>query len=185
MSGRPAKKHPKKGHVLVLRTCEKDGTSYEGFQWPRKGKVEAPDWDPRPECGRGLHGWLRGEGDGGLIIGGEDRLWLVVSVKEADIVDLRGKVKFPQGEVIFCSDRVKATAIIQAAYPDAVVIGGTATAGYKGTATAGVGGTLVLSYWDLRRRVVVGYVGEGGIEANTPYRLDAEHKFVEANPGKT
>ena len=47
---------------------------------------------------------------------------------------------------------------------------GTATAGPYGTATAGIGGTILLRHWDgARRRVLVAYVGENGIEANTPY----------------
>lgn len=44
--------------VLVLRTVNADGTSYNGFQWPLEvGAVaECPDWDPAPKCGNGLHG---------------------------------------------------------------------------------------------------------------------------------
>ena len=49
--------------VLILRVCRKDGSSSRGFKWPTEGVVEAPDWDPRAECGRGLHGWLWGDGD--------------------------------------------------------------------------------------------------------------------------
>jgi hypothetical protein len=32
--------------VLVLRTVNKDLTSYGGFRWPEKGFVSCPDWDP-------------------------------------------------------------------------------------------------------------------------------------------
>ena len=62
---------------------------------------------------------------------------------------------------------------------------GTATAGDGGTATAGDGGVLAIKYWDdvaERIRVALAYVGEGGIEAGKPYRLDAGRKFVEATP---
>ena len=59
---------------------------------------------------------------------------------------------------------------------------GTATAGYRGTATAGTRGTLAIWHWDgKRRRLMVGYVGENGIEPNVPYRLDDEGRFVRAD----
>ena len=51
---------------LILRTCGANMKSHGGFQWPRSGPVSAPDWNPAPECGNGLHGFLRGEGDGSL-----------------------------------------------------------------------------------------------------------------------
>jgi hypothetical protein len=61
---------------------------------------------------------------------------------------------------------------------------GTATAGDRGTATAGDRGTLNIRWWDSkhdRYRMVVGYVGEDGIEANVAYKLDeTTRKFVKA-----
>ena len=52
--------------------------------------------------------------------------------------------------------------------------GGTATAGDGGTATAGYGGTLSLRWWDgSRYRIAIFYVGEDGIEPNTPYRCES------------
>ena len=58
---------------------------------------------------------------------------------------------------------------------------GTATAGYKGTATAGDDGTLIIKRWDGRRwRFCIAYVGEDGIKAGTPYKLDANGHFIEA-----
>jgi len=58
---------------------------------------------------------------------------------------------------------------------------GTATAGESGTATAGKQGVLVLRRWDgARYRLVVGYVGEEGIEAGKYYRLDDAGKIVPA-----
>ncbi|HGE2405671.1 TPA: hypothetical protein ACGJR1_006348, partial [Pseudomonas aeruginosa] len=58
---------------------------------------------------------------------------------------------------------------------------GTATAGYKGTATAGEKGEIRIRYWDEkteRYRTVIGYIGEDGLEPNTHYRLDDNHRFV-------
>jgi hypothetical protein len=49
---------------------------------------------------------------------------------------------------------------------------GTATAGEYGTATAGYGGTLVLKWYEgNRNRLVIGYVGENGIEPNVAYTV--------------
>ena len=134
------------GRSLVLRTSKADGTSRDGFQWPAgtpdaPAPVEAPDWNPEPTCGRGLHGALRGVGNGSLFSWADDALWQVVEVPMASIVDLGGKIKFPAGRVIYAGDRETATALVQRVYPDAAVIGGTATAGDDGTATAGDWGT--------------------------------------------
>ena len=140
---------------LILRTCNANMWSRGGFQWPRSGPVAAPDWNPAPECGNGLHGFLRGEGDGSLADWSSDAVWLVAEVET--FVDLGGKVKFPTAEVIFAGSRLEATALVKARYPDAAVVGanvavedrrvavagdhGTATAGDYGTATAGAWGT--------------------------------------------
>ncbi len=57
---------------------------------------------------------------------------------------------------------------------------GTATAGYRGTATAGYGGTLIITWHDgARSRRAVGYIGEGGIKPDTPYRVNGRGEFVE------
>ncbi len=128
--------------VLCLRTCNADLTSYGGFTWPESGPVEAPDWDPVPECGHGLHGFLYGEGDGSFASWNEDARWLVVAVDPGSIVDLGRKVKFPRGEVVHCGDRYSATRYLSdRGCQGRAIVGGTATAGDGGTATAGDGGT--------------------------------------------
>ena len=130
------------GHALVLRTCAPNLTSYNGFQWPEFGAVEAPDWNPRVECGHGLHGLLWGIGDGSLLNWDADARWLVVDVLAADVVEIGAKVKFPRCEVVFCGARDAAVAMLIAHGADPTrVIAGTATAGYAGTATAGARGT--------------------------------------------
>ena len=57
---------------------------------------------------------------------------------------------------------------------------GTATAGYDGTATAGDDGTIMIWWHDGKRcRMVIGYVGEDGIEPRVGYRVQ-EGKLVRA-----
>ena len=140
-----AKKKP--ATVLVLRTCNADMTAYGGFKWPRRGKVEAPDWKADDTCGHGLHGLLWGAGDGSLLSWAESAKWLVVEVLASNVRtgkgDLIGKCKFPRGTVRYCGDRHGATEYLNAhgLPPGTCVHGGTATAGIRGTATAGDSGT--------------------------------------------
>ena len=158
--------------VLILRTCSAAMTAYGGFRWPESGPVEAPDWNPVPVCGNGLHGALWGEGDGNLLDFDLAARWLVVEVPADSIVDLGGKVKFPRGVVVCCGDRDEATQYMMARAPGRAVIGaivtagdggtatagdgGTATAGDRGTATAGYGGTATAGY---RGTATAGYRG--------------------------
>ena len=138
---------PKKGEVLVLKSLPSSMIAHSDFIWPKSGFVEAPDWEPKKECGNGLHGWKWGVGDADLRCKDDDAVWLVLRVEEAGIIDLTDKVKFPSCHVIFCGDRETAVAIIQHFAPaNTPVIFGTATAGDSGTATAGYSGTATAGY---------------------------------------
>jgi len=142
---------PEVGHVLCLKTVNNDLTAqYNKFKWPEAGECVAPDWQPTQTIGNGLHALLWGAGDGPLLSTDIDAKWLVLSVNESCIIDLKGKVKFPSCEVVFCGSKETAVAIIQHFAPTGTQICygtatagdyGTATAGYKGTATAGDYGT--------------------------------------------
>ncbi len=180
---------------LVLRTCNADLTSHQGFQWPASGPVEAPDWSSEAECGHGLHGLLWGEGGGQLLDWSEDAKWLVVEVDAASTVEIGQKVKFPRGTVIHVGDRKSATEYLLAhgavgkKVTGAIVSsgdGGTSTSGYGGTSTSGDWGTLSIEWWDAAKskwRRCVAEVGENGIEPNQPYRLevvDGKAQWVKA-----
>jgi hypothetical protein len=140
--------------TYMLRTCNADMTSSNGFIWPASGPVECPDWDPIVECGYGLHGLLMGVGAAELLDWSAEARWLVVEIDE--FVDLGDKIKVPHGIVVYAGDRRGATQKIielgadPAVVPGAVVIvgdGGTATAGYRGTAIAGDdGGTATAGH---------------------------------------
>ena len=174
-----------RGDAYVLRTCAADMTSYGGFVWPREGVVEAPDWQPTADCGRGLHGFLWGEGDGSLADWSRDAVWIVSRINEW--IDLDGKVKFPRAEVVFSGSREDATAKIRELGANGAVIGSTLTGGDYSLLTGGDGSILTggdgsilcLSWWDgNRHRIVVAYVGEDGVKADTAYRL-RDGKLVE------
>ena len=168
-------------YALVLRTCDANLQSYNGFQWPESGPVECPDYQPTSECGYGLHGLLWGEGDGSLLNWDQSAKWLVVRVAvDAELIDLEGKVKFRRGEVVHCGDRLSATGyLIERLTRAASVVGAIMTAGDAGTATAGYAGVLQLSFYDSaagRRRIVTLYVGEDGILPNQSYCLGESGK---------
>lgn len=95
--------------MLVLRTCDKDLKSHNGFQWPESGPVEAPDWNSIQMCGNGLHGLANGVGNSDLLCWDLESKWLVVDVPEDTVVNLDGKVKFPRGNVVHCGTRKSAT----------------------------------------------------------------------------
>ena len=87
--------------VLILKCINADGTSYNGFQWPESGSVMAPDWNDRPECGGGLHGWPWGLAMGdGREPDYRDSRWLVLAALPRDVVDISGKCKSRLVEVI-------------------------------------------------------------------------------------
>jgi hypothetical protein len=135
------------GRALVLRTCDENLRSHGGFQWPKSGPVECPDWSPEVKCGNGLHGLLWGEGDGSLLSFDDGTKWMVVEIDPVSAVELSGKIKFPRGVVVFVGDRNSAPAFLQShGGQGRSIVSGTATAGYSGTATAGYRGTATAGY---------------------------------------
>jgi hypothetical protein len=91
--------------TYMLRTCDKNMRAYHGFVWPESGPVSAPDWNPEPVCGGGLHGLLMGIGDISHLSRDSNAKWFVVAVDSGSVVDLTGKVKVPSGNVVYCGDR--------------------------------------------------------------------------------
>jgi len=125
-------------HTYILRTCNADMTAHGGFVWPSSGPVEAPDWDPTPRCGGGLHGLLCGEGDACLLDDyNHNAKWLVVKVPASEIVDLGGKVKFRRGVVIYAGDRDTAVSMIQELCPKARAVAYSINAGGNDSTNTG------------------------------------------------
>ena len=129
---------------FLLKTVHADGAARGGFQWPldEGAEVIAPDWDPTPVCGGGLHGLLNGAGNGGLIDWSTDAVWIVAEIPDGEtVVDLDGKVKVRRCIVRHVGDKTSAPEFLAAHGHTEGVVAGTATAGHRGTATAGYGGT--------------------------------------------
>ncbi len=132
--------------MLGLRTCRKDGTSYNGFKWPLEvgAVIEAPDWNDKPICGGGLHFLPWGEGDAQLLSWNADEsIALIIEPTDDNVVDIDGrKSKCKSARVMFVGTLQDAAGFIFAnGGAGKMICGLTATAGYAGTATAGYAGT--------------------------------------------
>ena len=90
--------------AYCIRSCGPAGESRGDFIWPLDvgAVVACPDWLPTPECGNGLHGLLDGIGDWALIDRGPDRVWQIIGVLRAEVVEIDDcKAKFPRGKVVY------------------------------------------------------------------------------------
>ena len=98
----------------VLKVVRSDLTTRDGFKWGGVGETTvALDWDPTPECGSGLHGWLNGVGDIRCqsISESDDALWLALEV-EGEVVDLGGKVKFEKAKTLYVGTMSEAATVV-------------------------------------------------------------------------
>ena len=128
----------------LLKTVAADGAADGDFVWPLEvgAEVTAPDWDPTPVCGGGLHGLLDGRGNGSLINWSTDAVWIVAEIPDDEtVVDLDGKVKVRRCIVRHVGDKTSAPEFLAAHGHTEGVVYGTATAGVSGAATAGDYGT--------------------------------------------
>lgn len=177
--------------MLFLRTTDKDGRAYGGFQWPMEigAEVVAPDWNPKPVCGGGLHGLLDGLGSSSHLSFDDDAIWWIVDSDDA--VDLDGKHKFERCNVVAFGPRHEVTTRLYSMRPGPFhglcLTGGdgsTLTGGDGSTLTGGDRSTLIFLRWfDGRRRVLVGYVGEDGIKPGAAYRASDDFKsIIEVSP---
>jgi hypothetical protein len=86
--------------ILVLRTSDENLKSHGGFQWPKSGPVECPDWDESARCGNGLHGCSELSHDWDLLNWDVKAKAQIVEVDKSLVVELGGKIKFPRGIVL-------------------------------------------------------------------------------------
>ena len=63
--------------MLFLKSLPANRLAYNKFLWPDQVGViiESTTWDPRPECGGGLHGLIEGQGDTNLLCDDDDAVW--------------------------------------------------------------------------------------------------------------
>jgi len=187
--------------MLILKTVNPDMTAYNGFVWPGVGEtIEAPDWNPSPVYGGGLHGLAWGEGDGIFMLDWEDdAVWIVFEPIDAYGMPSTEEVVAINDEAVKCrrarvlcvgtkDDAIKFLfdngAVGRAVVGAHIAVGddqmaivgdcGQATAGYDGQAVAGVCGQAAAG--DYGRATVSdcgqAVVGEYGV-ANTGFRGQA------------
>ena len=86
-----------------LRKIFKDGIHWK-YTWPLEvGAIAtAPDWNPKSECGGGLHMLPNGIGNYDLL---EGDLWAVVEFDEAEMIVIDGnKAKVPSCKIVYLSE---------------------------------------------------------------------------------
>ena len=150
--------------ALMLKTVNARMESYGGFLWPNSGKVVAPDWNPEPVCGGGLHGLLWGEGGVDHLDFHAEAKWLVCEIDADAAVSIDGdKIKVPECTVVHCGDRASATqylyeraragtviqGLVYAGGNESTVTGGnwsTVTGGNESTVTGGNESTVTGGY---------------------------------------
>jgi hypothetical protein len=92
--------------VLLVKCVNKDGTSYNGFQWPKSGHVKSPNWKPEPNCDTGgLFGWPWAINIGVGKQPDYSGLWIVFAAAAKDVVLIEhGKAKVEEADVVYCGD---------------------------------------------------------------------------------
>ena len=85
---------------LILRKCNYNGYSSRNFYYGNAGDIATcPDWNPKPECGNGLHGLKEGNGNWALLEGDD---WLIIEANDEDVVNIdKDKCKFRTGKILF------------------------------------------------------------------------------------
>ncbi|MGE0362760.1 MAG: hypothetical protein AB7R67_18755, partial [Vicinamibacterales bacterium] len=140
--------------VLGVRFCATDGASSYGFRYPLTvgAVVEAPDWDPTPECGHGLHMWPWGFSVGEGAEPNWSATWLVLGALPADVVGIGGKCKVRRATVRYVGDWQGAAAHVlagQMAWVHAHADGAASATGGRGaaSATGGSGAASATGDW--------------------------------------
>jgi len=110
---------------IFLRSTNLDGSSSRGFVWPREvgAIVEAPDWNPEPVCGYGLHGIKSGLGDWGLMTspGDPSALWWVLGARSDESVSINEeKIKVRRCKVLYFGSFAGAMALVTPAMTRAI-----------------------------------------------------------------
>jgi hypothetical protein len=136
------------GKVLCLKCLNNkrqgmNPKTKEPFQYPESGIVEAPDWNEKPECGGGLHGWPYALGIGSGKVPDYKGIWQVHSVDPKDgIVEITenggGKVKYRKAEIVYSGDSLGAIMFLhphRIKYTELSSNGSASNSGYNGSAS--------------------------------------------------
>lgn len=88
-------------YKYFLKITNPDLTTAYDFQWKKSGLVKCPDWNAKPICGQGLHGfWSDKIEMHALTYDMYDAMFLMIKAPEKLCVNLNGKWKFPYCHVL-------------------------------------------------------------------------------------
>jgi hypothetical protein len=95
----PCQHTDKDGYVLIVKCLNRDGTSHNGFVWPKAGPVENKHWSREPNCeSGGLFGWPFGLGIGDGKDADACAPWLVFRAKPENVIEIGAKCKAVPGD---------------------------------------------------------------------------------------
>jgi hypothetical protein len=91
----------------VLRICNNNLKSRNGFKYKKKGMVYCRDFLKNGCCGNGLHGFLNFKGCPDLIVNIYGlRKYLLIDVEDKDLDVMQTKCKFGKGNVVECHNNL-------------------------------------------------------------------------------
>ena len=141
-----AKHTDENGYVLIVKCLNRDGTSKNGFIWPKSGPVNNPHCSRKADCeSGGLFGWPWGLGIGDGRDPDACADWLVFRAKPENVIDLAGKVKAVPGdngelpEVVYFGSQAGAMAFTMSGrvkYIESQSSGSASATGVSGSASA-------------------------------------------------
>ena len=137
----------KKKYDYMIKTLDKNFRGYGGFQYPQKkgALVEAPDWNPAPKCGGGIHGTVAWTEKHYIQ---KNSIWVILKfIRDEAVVIDDEKIKVPRAWVVDWGTaeemQRKWEEFTGAKYEFDYAA---QTAGYKSTQTAGYWSTQTAGY---------------------------------------
>ena len=173
----PAQHTNADGYVLLVKCVNRDGTSHNGFVWPKAGPVKNEKWSRNADCDSGgLFGWPWGF----AITDGREAdacaPWLVFRAKPENVIDLSGKAKAVPSEdgkelpeVVYYGNQAGAMAFTmqgRVKYIQESSSGSASATGYSGSASATGDSGSASATGDSGSASATGYRGSASAETD-------------------
>ena len=125
--------------MIGIKSLKADMTAHGGFKYPKRGRVEALDWNEKPKCGGGIHFLRPGDNNPGKWHGEK---FIALDTLDSPVVALDGKAKCRYAKVLRVADSMADLCVwLQERGHNGPWFLGVATSGYGGTSTSGDYGT--------------------------------------------
>jgi hypothetical protein len=142
-----------KKYGYMIKTVDKNLQGYGGFQYPKNGLVEAPDWTPKPTCNGGIFGLIH---DTYHHMISDKPIWMVLKYEtESSVVVDNEKIKVPKAWVVSVGSAGEMQSLFEKKtskpysydYSTQTAVNrSTQTAGNRSTQTAGYESTQTAGY---------------------------------------